>query len=723
MTSVNNSFVKLFCGAPLRVQQNTATKPSANVEFAPVNQVSPSAANIISFRGISFSGTIPTTFSLSNELKEDLSTESTKRIEGQYPWPEIKNTKGWMVSCETQTFMKTGGLGEVATQLSDAYNLQKGKGAMTIVTPLYVGNDIKGKKHPEILEERPDGLRYKGAEGKVIELKRIGELPIRVFEAGKFKTQKAEILTGELNGTRHIFFRNDKYFDVTRNASTHPACQGPYVNNKFNINETQRMAYFSKAVYEYMLKTKTDETFSADRPNILVANDWHASSISALMRYLAPIKHERDKGSSAKNVMTDGLYDFIRSVPIVHITHNAMYQGREKDGKRANSIYKTLFGNDAQNVKDYAKGFGAVGPALHHGKDEGSYNCSYADLHLADRIVAVSPNYTKEMCSVPELACGQQEVNQTRKEYNTILGIVNGYDKNLAEPNAAFVEDLNTAFKDFLDNKKFTAFDGMYNIQGYEEKMKNKAVFAYVLSAVAQGKEFAGVNLYKPEECEIPENIENIPILTSVGRFAEQKGYDYLAEALKEIYTQKGSEKPVLVMLGSGDKDTSDNLHKFKDDVAKVDPKAARRIFIFDGFSKQLAKAIRVGGDFMLIPSKWEPCGLTQMEAMAGGNLPIALATGGLVDTIENGENGFVSDAFYGYKDNKLVYGEKTPGVENNVEAFAAALKSALDTYCNDPEKIKKMSINAMTKDFSWASENGPLEKYDELFRTGKVAS
>ena len=721
---VNNLPVKPFCSVPLLVQQHTALNRNTNMQFAPVdhiNQTSPSTKNILAFRGINFSGTVPVHFELSEELKQALKTEATRRIEGQYPWPEIKNPKGWMVSCETQNFMKTGGLGEVATQLSDAYNRKRGKGAMTIVTPLYVGNDAEGKKHPAILEESPDGLKYRGAEGVEIELQHAGELPVRVFKEGKFETQKAEILTGELNDTKYIFIRNDEYFDITPNASNSPSCKGPYVKNQYGINETKRMAYFSKAAYEYLLKTGADEVSSADRPNFLVTNDWQVSPISALMRYLTPIKHERDKGSHTKNAMTDELYDFICTLPIAHITHNVAYQGDEKNPRRANAIFKTLFEDDAQNIKDFTRGLEGDGPALHHKRLKNTYNSAYSDLHLADRIITVSPNYAEEICKVPEFACSQKKVNRTRKEYNTIFGIVNGYDKNFAEPNAVLVEEVNEAFIGVLGGKKFNEFANMYNETGYAKKMENKAIFAQALGALAQGGELEGVTLYKPHECEMPEDIKNTPILTSVGRFTNQKGYDYLVDTLKKIYTQKSAQMPVLVMLGSGDKEVSESLHKLKDDIAKTNPKAAKRIFLFDGFSRPLSKAICMGGDFMLLPSKWEPCGLTQMEAMAAGNLPVALAAGGLVDTIENDKDGFISDVFYGYKYNKLIRGKKVFGVRNNTDAFAATLKKALDTFYNNPEKIKTMSIKAMEKDFSWAAPNGPLEKYDELFTTGGI--
>ncbi len=95
------------------------------------------------------------------------------------------------------------------------------------------------------------------------------------------------------------------------------------------------------------------------------------------------------------------------------------------------------------------------------------------------------------------------------------------------------------------------------------------------------------------------------------------------------------------------------------------------------------------------MPSKFEPCGLTQMEAMAKGALPVARATGGLVNTIRDGVDGFVS------------------------YTYAETLAKALETFYDDKDTIEKMRAAAMNKDFSWNAPNGALDKYHNLFHTG----
>ena len=74
-----------------------------------------------------------------------------------------------------------------------------------------------------------------------------------------------------------------------------------------------------------------------------------------------------------------------------------------------------------------------------------------------------------------------------------------------------------------------------------------------------------------------------------------------------------------------------------KDKISQINPKAGERIFVFRGYRDQFAYAVQLASDFYLMPCRFEPCGLTQMEAMAKGALPVAMSTGGLVDTVDDG--------------------------------------------------------------------------------------
>ena len=118
-------------------------------------------------------------------------------------------------------------------------------------------------------------------------------------------------------------------------------------------------------------------------------------------------------------------------------------------------------------------------------------------------------------------------------------------------------------------------------------------------------------------------------------------------------------------------------------------------------FDLGLAARIYAGGDIYLMPSKSEPCGLSQMNAMRYGTVPVVHATGGLKDTVpgvdENGENG-LGFTFQSY----------------NAHDFLGALKRCLNLYREEPEKFRALQKTDMQQDFSW---DKPAERYMDLFQ------
>ena len=164
-----------------------------------------------------------------------------------------------------------------------------------------------------------------------------------------------------------------------------------------------------------------------------------------------------------------------------------------------------------------------------------------------------------------------------------------------------------------------------------------------------------------------------------------------------------------------------EHLMKLKDTVAKINPEAAKRIFVFRGYKDEFAYAIQLASDFYMMPCRFEPCGLTQMEAMAKGSLPVAMSTGGLVDTIEDGADGFRTLVFFG--NTRQVYGTEKDGkrLKNNINAYAEVLLKALDVFENNPEKLREMAVTAMRKDFSWDVKDGSVYQYYNLLTAGHL--
>ena len=123
-----------------------------------------------------------------------------------------------------------------------------------------------------------------------------------------------------------------------------------------------------------------------------------------------------------------------------------------------------------------------------------------------------------------------------------------------------------------------------------------------------------------------------------------------------------------------------------------------------------------------MMPCRFEPCGLTQMEAMAKGALPVAMSTGGLVDTIEDGVDGFRTEVFFA-PSKRRVYGNNLTAqrLKNNINAYTETLEKALTTFYRHNDKLKQMTFNAMHKDFSWNVEGGSIYKYQQLFKKGHI--
>jgi starch synthase len=181
-----------------------------------------------------------------------------------------------------------------------------------------------------------------------------------------------------------------------------------------------------------------------------------------------------------------------------------------------------------------------------------------------------------------------------------------------------------------------------------------------------------------------------VPLFGVVSRLASQKGLDLLADALPRVLEQMDVQ---LVLLGSGD-GYLENLYR---DAAH---RHGGRVGVRIGFDGRLARRIQGGCDFFLMPSRTEPCGLTQMYAMRYGTLPVVRATGGLVDTVQN----FVEGQSTG---TGFVFQAPTAG------ALADTIGWACATYYDRPDELVGLQQRAMAQDFSWRVS---ADRYVELY-------
>jgi starch synthase len=269
----------------------------------------------------------------------------------------------------------------------------------------------------------------------------------------------------------------------------------------------------------------------------------------------------------------------------------------------------------------------------------GRANAMQAAAGHAWRVTTVSPSYADEI-RTPEFGYG---LDGTFAHLGTkLVGILNGIDTEVWDPRS-----------DATLSQRFdrTSLDG-------------KA-------------------LAREELCRDFGLDPQRPLLGLVSRFAEQKGIDLLLEASDTLIDQGWS----LLLLGSGEPE----LERWTRELFRSRP---GRVSGSVGFDEALAHRIYAGCDALAIPSRFEPCGLSQLIAMRYGTLPIARATGGLRDTIDHGRTGFLFE-------HATAEGMRWAGGEAIARFGTPAWRAMMET--------------AMDQDFSW---NTSAEQYEALYRS-----
>lgn len=631
---------------------------------------------------------------------------------GKKGWPEIENINGWMISAETSPFMKWGGLGMVASEIPEAFNklFSKSGDQLTVVTGMYVGDTGKKKAYLE-------GDIYYGAEKKSIKVKKLKTIIVPFIGShGHLVKYYVDVMMGCYENVDYIFMWNENFFSIDPHPDNISAQDGCYIRNDFDVNEVERFAFFSKAVYIFMKDLYSAKKPVIAPPNLLIANDWHSAALSGLTKYGSPAMLEA-------GIIAPELANTLKNIPVVHIAHHLGYQGWDfpNTAKLLNSLYEDLSTLVFRNAKPIKNSNLRTQNTL---IVSDCYNQASCNFHLADRVVTVSKNYMEEVSKELDFGYDFRDILKIRKDHRNFFGIVNGYDKKRITPNKQKIATINQYFEPFTFN--------FYDENHLDGKLENKKEFVKLLSRLASDEEFKQkviplIDIYDFKDISKSiRKIKSTPIVCATSRLVEQKGYDIAAQAIINLVNKYGAfknvELPIFVLGGAGDQKYFEVLTNLKDKVSEISPKAGERIFVFRGYQDDFAYAIQLASDLYMMPSRFEPCGLTQMEAMAKGALPVAMSTGGLVDTIEHGVDGFRTEAFFSPK-NRRVYGNNLTAqrLKNNVNAYTEALFKALETFYRHPLVLKNMTINAMKKDFSWDVENGSIYKYYQLFKTGHI--
>ncbi len=270
----------------------------------------------------------------------------------------------------------------------------------------------------------------------------------------------------------------------------------------------------------------------------------------------------------------------------------------------------------------------------------GNLNLMKTGLVFADQINTVSPRYADEIQSVP-LGCGLEGVLQQRRK--DLTGILNGVDYSQWDP---------------ATDVHLTSNYGPANVRA--GKAANKAALQ--------------------SELGLPQN-PDVPLLAFVGRLVEQKGIDLIIGAMAEWAAQRDVQ---WVILGTGDA-------KYQEQIANLASRHPQRIAARFAFSEQLAHRIEAAADLFLMPSRFEPCGLSQMYSLKYGTVPVVRATGGLSDTITD----TTDETLQSGRANGFSFRE------HSTLALSETLARACSLY-EHPERWSRVISIGMSQDWSW---------------------
>ncbi len=281
----------------------------------------------------------------------------------------------------------------------------------------------------------------------------------------------------------------------------------------------------------------------------------------------------------------------------------------------------------------------------------------------SDFITTVSPNYAKEVLT----PLGGRGLDTTLLHYrNKFQGILNGLDYSYWNPEIDRYLPAHFSSRETPRDKKD---HGTLDRKSFVKKcLRERLMLA---------------ELHKP-------------IIGCVARLVPQKGIDLIKHALKFALQHEAQ----FVLLGSSPiASINEDFHRLKQMYAEHPD-----VHLVLHHQEDLAHLIYAGSDMFIVPSIFEPCGLTQLIALKYGSIPIVRKTGGLADTI------FDID-FSGQPE------EKTNGFtfdHPDIQGLESALERAVDYWFNHPDLWRKLMIRAMTMDFSW---NKPSDKYLDIYK------
>ncbi len=344
-------------------------------------------------------------------------------------------------------------------------------------------------------------------------------------------------------------------------------------------------------------------------------------------------------------------HDWQAALSVVYL--NCIYRGRPGYGN-IRTVF-TIHNIEYQGYYDFA----ILGDVFSLGENEhslmdhdGCINLMKAAVECADRVTTVSPRYAEEI-KTAEYAHGLESC-LNRNAYK-LSGILNGIDYK------------------YYDAKTDKAIAAPFGVRSLGGKVKNK--------------------LALQKETGLPQR-EDVPMLSIISRLASHKGLDIVAECIYDIVMNNDVQ---LVILGKGES----KYEQFFLNLQACFPEKVRALITYD---RDLSKRIYAATDIFIMPSKSEPCGLSQMIASRYGAIPVVRETGGLYDSIK---------PFW--LEGKVMHGNGFTFANYSSWELGDRIYAALALF-SDKELCKKLIVKIMKTDFSWTvSAEKYLALYSEL--------
>jgi len=292
-------------------------------------------------------------------------------------------------------------------------------------------------------------------------------------------------------------------------------------------------------------------------------------------------------------------------------------------------------------------------------REDGFESCSQMNLlkgglYHTTKLTTVSPSYAQEI-QTEAYGCGLESVVRFRSA--DLIGVINGIDSIEWDPE-----------KDATLASPFSADD-----------------LAGKIACKQQVQERYGLE----------ENAE-LPLFAVVSRLYEQKGLDLLIAIIDRLMERTNIQ---IAILGTGEPDIEEAFRHYSNQYSQ-------RISAVLEFDNALAHQTIAGSDFLLMPSRFEPCGLSQMYGMKYGTVPIVRSTGGLIDSVPVSPKDWSKGGGFSFE-------------SIDPEAFLEVILAAKNLYTQDKPGYKSMQLKGMKSDFTWELS---ASKYEEIYAWAKEA-